>query len=84
METTRPIFAVNPRKRDSEGKVTEQCKSLDKAWPATAEQVLNMLQSPELAKTREELRTHFDENKKLWGLPYICPHYSAFRNNHRA
>ena len=74
-DTQMAIFAVNPRKRDSEGKVTEQCRPLDKAWPATAEQVLNMLQSTELANTRDELRTHFDENKKLWGLAYICPHY---------
>lgn len=84
METTRPIFAVNPRKRDNEGKVTEQCRPLDKAWPATAEQVMNMLQSTELVNTRDELRTHFDENKKLWGLAYICPHYAGFHNNHRA
>lgn len=82
---TTPIFAINPRTKDAAtGKVLDKYNTLNLAEPATAEQVLNMLQSPELVKTRDELRTHFDENKKLWGLPYICPHYSAFRNNHRA
>ena len=85
MATTKSIFAVNPRLLDEKtGKVLDKYNTLNLAEPATAEQVLNMLQSPELAKTRDELRTHFDENKKLWGLAYICPHYSAFRNNHRA
>ena len=80
----KPIFAANPRKRDSEGKVTEQCKSLNNAWSATAEQVLNMLTCDDTKKTVAKLRQHFDENEKKWGLPYICPHYSAFRNDHRA
>ena len=81
---TNLVFAVNPRKRDSEGKVTDQCKSLNNAWSATAEQVLTMLTCADTNKTVAKLRQHFDENEKLWGLPYICPHYSAFRNNHRA
>ena len=82
---TTSIFAVNPRLRDEKtGKVLDKYNTLNLAEPATAEQVLNMLQSPELAKTRDELRTHFDENKKLWGLAYICPQYAGFRNNHRA
>lgn len=80
----KPIFAANPRKRDSEGKVTEQCKSLNNAWSATAEQVLNMLTCDDTKKTVAKLRQHFDENEKKWGLPYICPHYSDFRNDHRA
>lgn len=85
MATTKSIFAVNPRLRDEKtGKVLDKYNTLNLAWSATAEQVMNMLQSTELANTRDELRTNFDENKKLWGLAYICPHYSAFRNNHRA
>ena len=84
MESTA-IFAVNPRLRDEKtGEVLDKYNTLNLAWSATAEQVMNMLQSTELANTRDELRTNFDENKKLWGLAYICPHYSAFRNNHRA
>lgn len=85
MATTKSIFAVNPRLRDEKtGEVLDKYNTLNLAWSATAEQVMNMLQSTELANTRDELRTNFDENKKLWGLAYICPHYSAFRNNHRA
>lgn len=82
---TTSIFAVNPRLRDEKtGKVLDKYNTLNLAEPATAEQVLNMLQSPELAKTRDELRTHFDENKKLWQLPYVCPHYAGFNDDHRA
>ena len=85
MVTSTSIFSINPRTKDAAtGKVLDKYNTLNLAEPATAEQVMNMLQSPELAKTRDELRTNFDENKKLWGLAYICPHYSAFRNNHRA
>lgn len=81
---TKPVFACNPRKRDASGDITEQCKSLNNAWPATAEQVLTMLKREDLAKTVEGLRQDFNEDVKLWQLPYICPHYSAFRNDHRA
>ena len=81
---TKPIFACNPRMRDASGNVTEQCKSLNNAWPATAEQILTILNRDDVLKTVESLRQNFSEDVKLWGLPYICPHYSAFRNNHRA
>lgn len=80
----KAIFACNPRMRDASGNVTEQCKSLNNAWPATAEQILTILNRDDVLKTVESLRQNFSEDVKLWGLPYICPHYSAFRNNHRA
>lgn len=80
---TKPVFAMNSRMRDSEGRVTEQCKSLKSAWPATAEQVINSLQQDYVRKTVDGLRENYDEEVKLWQLPYICPHYSAFNNNHR-
>lgn len=80
----KPVFACNPRLRDASGNVTEQCKSLNNAWPATAEQILTVLNREDVSKTVESLRQNFSEDVKLWGLPYICPHYSAFRNNHRA
>ncbi len=80
----KPVFACNPRMRDASGNVTEQCKSLNNAWPATAEQILTVLNREDVSKTVESLRQNFSEDVKLWGLPYICPHYSAFRNNHRA
>ena len=81
---TTPIFAMNPRMRDSEGKVTEQCKSLNNAWSATAEQVLTSLKQPYVKATVDGLRETYDEDVKKWQLPYICPHYSQFHNNHRA
>lgn len=80
----KPIFAVNPRKRDAAGNITSECKSLNNAWSATAEQVLTMLKRDDVAKTIEGLRQNFNEEVKLWQLPYICPHYSAYRNNHRS
>ena len=81
---TKPVFAVNPRKRDAAGNVTSECKSLNNAWSATAEQVLTMLKREDVKKTVDGLRENYDEDVKKWQLPYICPHYSAFRNNHRA
>lgn len=80
----KSVFACNPRMRDASGNVTEQCKSLNNAWPATAEQILTVLNRDDVSKTVESLRQNFSEDVKLWGLPYICPHYSQFRNNHRA
>ena len=80
----KTIFAMNPRTKDSEGKVTEQCKSLNNAWPATAEQVINSLNQPYVKETVDGLRENYDEDVKKWQLPYICPHYSQFCNNHRA
>ena len=80
----KTIFAMNPRTKDSEGKVTEQCKSLNNAWPATAEQVINSLNQPYVKETVDGLRENYDEDVKKWQLPYICPHYSQFCNNPRA
>ena len=70
---TKPIFACNPRMRDASGNVTEQCKSLNNAWPATAELILTILNRDDVSKTVESLRQNFSEDVKLWGLPYICP-----------
>ena len=81
---TKPVFAMNPRQRDVSGNITSECKSLNNAWPATAEQVLTMLKREDVEKTVKGLRQNYDEDVKKWQLPYICPHYSAFRNDHRA
>lgn len=78
------VFSINPRMRDYSGNVTEECKTLNSAWPATAEQVLTTLERDDVKRTVGQLRESFNENVKLWELPYACPHYSAFRNNHRA
>lgn len=81
---TNFIFAVNPRQRDAAGNITELYKSLNNAWSATAEQVLTILKRDDVAKTVESLRQDYNEDVKKWQLPYICPHYSAFNDNHRA
>lgn len=81
----KAVFSINPRPRDIEtGKVEEKYNTLNLAESATAEQVLTMITREDVAKTREALRSNFSEQGKLWGLPYACPHYSAFRNDHRA
>ena len=74
------VFSINPRMRDCSGNVTEECKTLNSAWPATAEQVLTTLERDDVKRTVGQLRESFNENVKLWELPYACPHYSAFRN----
>lgn len=43
-----------------------------------------MLKRDDVAKTVVGLRQNFNEEVKLWQLPYICPHYSVYRNNHRS
>lgn len=75
---------MNPRQRDASGNVTEQCKPLSNAWPATAEQVLNTLKREDVAMTVERLRQNFSDDVKLWQLPFVCPHYAAFLHNHRS
>ena len=48
----------------------------------TSEQLDQLLSEPWLAQMVADIRSG-DEKKKDC-LPYICPHYSAFKNNHRA
>ena len=48
----------------------------------TREQLDGLLSEPWLKQMVADIRNG-DEKKKDY-LPYICPHYSAFRNNHRA
>ena len=48
----------------------------------TSEQLDQLLSEPWLAQMVADIRSG-DEKKKDY-LPYICPHYSAFKNNHRA
>ena len=79
------VFSINPRLKDNAtGKIEEKYNTLNLAEPATAEQVLTMITREDVAQTREALRSNFSEQGKLWRLPYACPHYSAFRNDHRA
>ncbi len=79
----KKIFAINPRTKDTKGKI-ERMYHLGYAQPATAEEVTNMLFGDvgNLSVTVEAIR-HGHEEKKV-ELPYICPHYYEFKDNHRA
>ena len=48
----------------------------------TSEQVDSLLSEDWLRKMVADIRNGDEKKKDL--LPYICPHYAAFRNNHRA
>ena len=48
----------------------------------TAEQLDVLLKEDWLRKMVSDIRGGDEKQKEM--LPYICPHYSAFRNNHRA
>ena len=82
MESTK-IFAVNPRLRDEKsGKVLNKYNR-GYAESGTAEDILNMLRREDLPKMLRQIRDEGKEEVKD-ELPTICPHYSQFKNNHRA
>ena len=71
------IIAVNSkhtgdRKKDNRGYA--------ETW--TSEQLDKLLSEPWLAEMVAEIRAGRETLKNR--LPYICPHYTEFRNNHRA
>ena len=78
----KAIYAMNPRLKDSRTGEIEKKYNRGYAEPATAEQVMAMLQSKELAETVEAIRGGKEDLKET--LPFMCPHYARFQNNHRA
>lgn len=61
------------------------------ARPATAKEISEALASPDLQATVNEVRAETDEQKqkelkekKKFSIPGLCPHFTQFRNNHRA
>ena len=52
------------------------------AEPMTREQVDGLLAEDWLRELVADIRNGHEEKKD--GLPFICPHYAEFRNNHRA
>ncbi len=79
----KSIFACNSRLKDSTtGKILGKFNR-GYAEPGTAEQILEMLHREDLPKMLSEIRDEGKEEVKDQ-LPTICPHYSQFRNNHRA
>ena len=61
------------------------------ARPTTAKEISEALASPDLQATVNEVRAETDEQKqkelkekKKFSIPGLCPHFTQFRNNHRA
>lgn len=79
----KAIFAVNPRLKNSTTGEIEKKYNRGYAEPGTEEQILKMLNREDLPQMRSEIRDEGKEEVKDQ-LPTICPHYSQFRNNHRA
>ena len=83
MDTSKAVFAMNPRLKDSRtGEILGKYHR-GYAESGTAEQILKMLNREDLPKMLSEIRDEGKEEVKDQ-LPTICPHYSQFRNNHRA
>ena len=74
----KSVFAVNPRMLGG------SCKKYHRGYaePGTAEQVMEMLADERLKQTVSDIRGGQEQLKDQ--LPTVCPHYSEFRNNHRA
>lgn len=83
MDTSKAVFAMNPRLKSS--KTGEVLGKYHRGYAesGTAEQILKMLNREDLPKMLSEIRDEGKEEVKDQ-LPTICPHYSQFRNNHRA
>ena len=78
------IFSFNPRPKNSTtGDIESKYNNRGYAEPATAEQVRKLLGREDLPEMLRQIREDGREDVKE-KLPYICPHYSVFRNNHRS
>ena len=83
MDKTKSIFAINPRPKNSRtGEVLGKYHR-GYAEPGTAEDILKMLSRKDLPVMLSEIRDEGKEDVKD-ELPTVCPHYSQYRNNHRA
>ena len=74
---------MNPRLKNSTTGEIEKKYNRGFAEPGTDEQIWAMLNREDLPKMLSEIRDEGREEVKDQ-LPTICPHYSQFRNNHRA
>lgn len=77
------IYAINPRPKDiRSGRILPKYNR-GYAEPGTAETIERMLRSETLPPMLKEIRENGRDEVKD-ELPTMCPHYSQFRNNHRA
>ena len=80
---TNAFFAMNPRLKDSRTGKIERRYHRGYAEPATVGQIMDLMfvtlsdQKAVLDAIREGQEQLKDE------LPFLCPHYSEFRDNHR-
>ena len=72
---TKPVFAMNPRLKNSTTGEIEKKYNRGYAEPGTAEQILAMLNREDLPQMLSEIRDEGKEEVKD-ELPTICPHYS--------
>ena len=79
----KAVFAINPRTKNSKSGEIEKKFHRGFAEPGTAEDILNMLKREDLPEMLRQIRDEGKEEVKD-ELPTICPHYSQFKNNHRA
>ena len=79
----KPIFAINPRTKNSKSGEIEKKFHRGFAEPGTAEDIQNILKREDLPEMLRQIRDESKEEVKD-ELPTICPHYSQFKNNHRA
>ena len=80
---TKAVFAINPRTKNSKSGEIEKKFHRGFAESGTAEDILNMLRREDLPEMLRQIRDEGKEEVKD-ELPTICPHYSQFKNNHRA
>lgn len=78
------IYAMNPRLKDKKTGKIETRYNRGYAEPATVGQIMAMMwgEPCDLKKVVESIRKGHEELKEE--LPFLCPHYSQFRNNHRS
>lgn len=79
----KAVFAINPRTKNSKSGEIEKKFHRGFAESGTAEQILEMLGREDLPEMLRQIRDEGKEEVKD-ELPTICPHYSQFKNNHRA
>jgi len=78
------IFAMNPRLKDKKTGKIESKYNRGYAEPATVGQVMDLMfvTLSDQKAILDAIREGHEELKEE--LPFLCPHYSQFRGNHRA
>ena len=79
------IFAMNPRLKDKKTGKIESKYNRGYAEPVTVAQVMDKMFGPgsmDMKAIVKAIRQGHEQLKEE--LPFLCPHYSQFRDNHRA